>query len=214
MSGPGLFARQSTKPSDEDGALAVSDRTGAFRVEAGLSPTMSVGSSTEPVATPTPEERIKDASSRATGRMYTLNVDRLESRGSSTLRFPSRSGAAQGRGPLYCSLTALSNAASNGDAGDWLDAASVLKRDAVRLRNSASLGRHASVLLMLADALTFTTPGDPTLEPGASQAIQRGLSVLTDPYVSTEDEKSLMTDLLSRGWKVAPPFDEGLVPVG
>jgi hypothetical protein len=69
------------------------------------------------------------------------------------------------------------------------------------------------VLLTLADALTFTVPSDATLRSGAPEVLQQGLSVLTEPFVSTEDEKRLMMDLLSRGWNLAPAFDEGTSPV-
>jgi hypothetical protein len=85
-----------------------------------------------------------------------------------------------------------------------LDAASVLKRDAVRLRNSSSYGRHAYVLLTLADALTYTDPSDPTLKPRASELLESGISILTEPFVSTETEKDLMKGLLSHGWNIAP----------
>jgi hypothetical protein len=218
MTGTALLKR-STEKFAEAGGFAIADPADKAPIKLGAVPKMAlVDQVTQPPATPTPEPPdaggpVPAGSPVPAGWKALLNVNRLEGNQGATIRFSSRSDGAKGDGPLRFSLVALSKAASglSGNPGDWLDAASVLKRDAVRVRNSSSLGRHASVLLTLADALTFTLPSDPTLRPGATDALQRGLSVLTEPFISTETEKGLMIDLLSRGWNLAPA-SEGKPP--
>ncbi|HXA54016.1 MAG TPA: hypothetical protein VNV37_03985 [Solirubrobacteraceae bacterium] len=158
-------AAQLERPTEkfaEAGGFAVAD-TDKTPIKLGSVPKMAlVDQIAQPPATPTTEPQ--DAGSPApTGWKALMNLNRVEGSQGATIAFSSRSGGAKGDGPLYFSLAALSNAASvrSGNPGDWLDAASVLKRDAVRVRNSSSLGRHAAVLLTLADALTFTLPSDP-----------------------------------------------------
>jgi len=186
----------------------------ATRLELGESSSVAVKPAAEPAATPTPEEEpSRRFSSPSINPMYVLSLNRLEATNSATVQFSSRPHSAKPYSPLSVSLEALSRAASRPDAGAWLDAAATLKRDALRLRNSSAYGRHAAVLLTLADALTFTRPCDPTLRPGASDVLQRGLAVLTEPFVSTDAERDLMRDLLSRGWNIAPA-SEGLPPAG
>jgi hypothetical protein len=108
------------------------------------------------------------------------------------------------RGRLRESLHALNLAAGSNDATDWQEAAFLLKHEAVRLRRSP-LGRHAAVLLALADALTFTEPGDPTLKEGASKALRQGGALLTEPYISDGAERGLLHGLLNSGWNLTPP---------
>lgn len=213
MTGTTLLERPTEKFA-EAGGFAVGDPADKTPIKLGGVPKMApVEQIAQPPATPTPEPP-DTGSPPPPGWKAFLNLNRLEGSQGATITFSSRSNDAKGDGPLRFSLVALSKAASehSGNPGDWLDAASVLKRDAVRVRNSSSLGRHASVLLTLADALTFTLPSDPTLRPGATDALQRGLSVLTEPFISTETEKGLMIHLLSRGWNLAPA-SEGKPPV-
>lgn len=205
MTRSGLF-EPPANTRDEVGALAVADTLGDAPIDLACSPAAgTVQSATVPATTPTPEQQpLAGRNLRPTDPTYLRNLNRIEASSPGAVSFSFRTGDARTYGPLHFSLSALSKAASSHDAGDWLDAASALKRDAVRLRNSSGLGRHASVLLTLADALTFTLPSDPTLRPGASQILQRGLSVLTEPFISTDDEKGLMKELLSHGWNIAP----------
>jgi hypothetical protein len=197
---------------DEGDAFNVLAQASRTRLDLGEPSIIAVKPATEPAATPTPEEKPSPHFSfPSVGPMYVLSLNRLEATNSATVQFSSRTHDAQPYSPLSVSLEALSRAASRPDAGAWLDAAATLKRDAVRLRNSSAYGRHAAVLLTLADALTFTRPADPTLRPGASDVLQRGLAVLTDPFVSTDAERDLMRNLLSHGWNIAPA-SEGLPP--
>ncbi len=125
--------------------------------------------------------------------------------GSDSFRFAYHPRTAGGESRLHRSMAALRNVASPPEAvaGEWLEAAAILKRDAVRLRDT-SHARHATVLLTLADALTFTAPSEPTLETGAVGVLQRGLSLLTNPFVSQEAEENLAIELISAGWNLAP----------
>ena len=206
---------------DEGDAFRVVGEGSPTRLEFGSLSSSAVQPATELAATPMPERRLSRElperkpshgfSSAPGGPMYQLGLTRLEATNSATVQFSSRIHRDRPNSPLSVSLEVLSEVASRPDACAWLNAAATLKRDAVRLRNSSAYGRHAAVLLTLADALTFTRPSDPTLRPGASEALQRGLRVLTDPFVSTDAERDLMRDLLSRGWNIAPA-SEGLPP--
>lgn len=215
MTGIKLLDRPTEKFA-EAGGFAVADPADETPIKlGGLPETAWAKQLTQPAATPTPES--SDAESPlAAGWKALLNLNRLEGSSGRALKFSSHSDGARRHGPLHFSLVELSKVSSvsaqSGDVGDWLDAASVLKRDAIKVRNSSSLGRHASVLLTLADALTFTSPSDPTLSTDATKALQRGLAVLTDPFISTETEKGLMIELLSCGWNIAPA-SEGKPPV-
>jgi len=212
MTGSTLLEHQAEAALDERGAFNISAATSRTRLDLGEPSNVAVKPAAEPAAMPTPEgEPSPNFSSSSIGPMYMLSLNRLEATNSATVQFSSRAHDAQPYSPLSVSLEALSRAASKSDAGAWLDAAATLKRDAIRLRNSSAYGRHAAVLLTLADALTFTRPADPTLRPGASSVLQRGLAVLTDPFVSTDAERELMRNLLSHGWNIAPA-SEGLPP--
>jgi hypothetical protein len=105
------------------------------------------------------------------------------------------------------SLAALRALRSDRSPAGWSEAAATLKRDAVRLRRS-HYGRHASVLLALADALTFTEPTDPTLDAQAPVALDHGLSLLGEPHVTDSAEEALLVDLLSHGWNITPSVSE------
>jgi hypothetical protein len=212
MTGVQLLERPAEKLA-ETGGFAVTDPADEAPIKlGGLSDTVPEGSISRLIATPTPEP--PDRRSPVAGWETRLNLNGLEGNSVPAVRLSSRAEQGRDYGPLHYSLVALSKVASapSGDPGEWLDAASALKRDAVRVRNSSSLGRHAAVLLTLADALTYTVPSDPTLRLGATEALQRGLSVLTEPFVSVEAEKRLMIELLNCGWNIAPA-SEGKPPV-
>jgi hypothetical protein len=127
------------------------------------------------------------------------------SNGGRVIRFFGHAPVDTAENRLRRSMAALGKLAASPEPvpEEWLEAAAILKRDAVRLRNT-SQARHASVLLILADALTFTAPSAPTLENGALKVFQRGLALLTDPFISQEAEESLDIELISSGWNLAP----------
>ena len=104
---------------------------------------------------------------------------------------------------LRSSFTAISRLRSRRSAGDWVEAAATLKQDAVRLRNT-TYARHSSVLLALADALTFTEPSDPTLDAQATSVFNHSLSLLNESYVSEPDEEAFLVGMLSQGWNLSP----------
>lgn len=106
-------------------------------------------------------------------------------------------------GQLRASLHALGQVRSSTDPADWLEAAGTLKRDALRLRRT-SYARHSSVLLALADALTFTEPDDPTLGPDHAAAVDRGLALLVEPFVAEPQEEEFLVGMIEAGWNLAP----------
>lgn len=89
---------------------------------------------------------------------------------------------------------------------EWLSTAIVLKRAAVPLRNSTRT-RHASVLLSLSDALTFTERSE--LDAGAMRLLVDGVRLLMEPFLSQSAEERLLVDMLTRGWNLAP-ITEGM----
>ena len=105
------------------------------------------------------------------------------------------------------SFAALRALRSDRSPAGWSEAASTLKRDAVRLRRSP-YGRHASVLLAVADALTFTEPSDPRITSQAAAMLDHCLALLTEPHISEPAEEALLVDLLSEGWSLTPFVDE------
>jgi hypothetical protein len=113
---------------------------------------------------------------------------------------------------LRASLGALGQVRRSKEPADWLVAAATLKRDAVRLRGTA-LDRHSSVLLALADALTFTEPDEPTLSPGSSDALNRGVSLLIEPFVAEPDEENFLVEMMEAGWNLAPSADLAPLPL-
>lgn len=125
--------------------------------------------------------------------------------GAGRFTFSSHSLTETGENRLQQSLDTLNGVVSSPDpaASEWLNAAIMLKRDAVRLRNS-SQARHAAVLLTLADALTFTGPSEPTLDVGASRVLRQALALLTNPFISQEAEENLVIEMISLGWNLAP----------
>ena len=93
---------------------------------------------------------------------------------------------------------------ASAEPADWIEAAATLKRDAVRLRNTY-FARHASVLLAVADALTFTEPDDPTLDAGATAMFTDSLALLTEPFLSQPAEETFLLNLLGYGWNLGRP---------
>ena len=110
------------------------------------------------------------------------------------------------RGRLRSSFEALGAIRSSRDAADWLEAASALKADAIRLRNS-SAARHSAVLLATADALTFTDPEDPNLDPTAFESLERALAILGEPFIAERSEEDFLVGLIRSGWNLAPAVD-------
>lgn len=109
-------------------------------------------------------------------------------------------------GRLRSSFGALASVRLSHARADWLEAAAALKADALRLRNS-HLGRHADVLLSIADALTFTDPEGSSLDEQSLLVLQQGLSLLGEPFVSESAEEQFLVDLLRAGWHLAPAVD-------
>jgi len=138
--------------------------------------------------------REPDEHGERNGAVLTLPAGATEQPASASRRFPA-------------SLAALRALRSDRSPAGWSEAAATLKRDAVRLRHS-HYGRHASVLLALADALTFTEPTDPTLDAQAPAVLDRGLSLLAEPHVTEPAEEALLVDMLSHGWNLTPSVGE------
>lgn len=104
------------------------------------------------------------------------------------------------------SFGVLTQVRTSRSAGDWLDAAAVLKEEAVRLRDT-QYARHSSVLLALADALTFTDPSDETVEIQAG-TFDRALALLSEPFLAEPEEEDFLVDLLAHGWNLTPSADD------
>lgn len=138
---------------------------------------------------PLPEAETKEAANDASGGTATVAL--------ATGSQPKTSN------PLRRSLDALLEVRSGSQSGLlWLEAASILKADAVRLRPS-TLSRHSSVLLAIADALTFTEPDQASLQ-FSKETLDRCLQVLTSSFISEQTEESLLIDLLEHGWNLVP----------
>jgi hypothetical protein len=101
------------------------------------------------------------------------------------------------------SFEALANIQLTHSSADWLEAATVLKSDALRLRNS-HLARHADLLLAIADALTFTGPQDALINEQSFSVLRQGLSLLSEPFVGEPAEEEFLINLLKTGWHLAP----------
>jgi hypothetical protein len=112
--------------------------------------------------------------------------------------------AGRSRTPLRASLHALGELRSDA-SGDWLEAATVLKRDVVRLRGS-SYSRHAAVLLALADAFTFTEADEVAGSVGS--LVSHALGLLSEPYIAEADEEEFLGELLMAGWNLAPSDEQ------
>ncbi|HXR30541.1 MAG TPA: hypothetical protein VN752_05330 [Solirubrobacterales bacterium] len=109
--------------------------------------------------------------------------------------------------PLRASLEALSQLRSSAATVDWLEAAAVLKRDVVRLRDT-NYSRHAAVLLALADALTFTESAEVAAAGEGNTLFGHALGLLSEPYISEPDEEEFLSELLVAGWNLAPSEEQ------
>jgi hypothetical protein len=129
--------------------------------------------------------------------------DRL---GSVEILFENPPYVGRGQTPLRASLEILGELRSGADGADWLEAAIILKRDVVRLRES-NYSRHAAVLLALADALTFTEPGEVS-STGGNALVNHALGLLSEPYIAEADEEEFLGELLMAGWNLAPSEEQ------
>jgi hypothetical protein len=212
------------KPADRiveaDGSAAVADPADQTEIKlGGLRTTSANGAAThtrqqeksQPAAALEPE-RPDVPASIIKGWKAASSPGDLEGNKGATITFSSRTNSTNERSELSSSLDALSRIANaqNKDAVAWLETASVLKRDAIRLRSSSIYGRHASVLLTVADALTHTEPDDPTLHLTTCPVLREALALLTEPFVKGDDEKRLVRDLLAGGWNLAPAYEDAL----
>jgi hypothetical protein len=107
---------------------------------------------------------------------------------------------------IRSSLAALSRLRSSREPADWIEAATLMKRDVVRLRDT-HYARHTSVLLAMADALTFTEPSDPDLDPHAGAVFDHSLALLSESFIGEPEEEAVLRELLSLGWNLAPGLD-------
>ena len=110
---------------------------------------------------------------------------------------------------LSASFAALAGLRTSSTPAAWIETAATLKRDAIKLRNSP-FARHADVLLTLADALTFTDPAQ--VDNQSMAALERGLGVLSEPFISETAEEAFLIDLMARGWHLAPSVDPADYP--
>jgi hypothetical protein len=119
------------------------------------------------------------------------------------IAFEKGSAVSESRTPMRGSLEALSAVRSSGAGADWVEAAAILKRDVVALRDT-SYSRHAAVLLALADALTFTEPAEVSAAEGVQPLFSHALGLLSEPYISETSEEEFLGQLLGAGWNLAP----------
>lgn len=190
----------------ETGGLPVSDASNEQPISLMPSGAISHAKGVRPSSVATSgfrEDAVSSVPRRPTGQPGLMRSER--DNGTGRFTFTSHALTETGESRLHQSLDTLSKVVSSPDcgAGEWLDAAATLKRDAVRLRNS-SQARHAAVLLTVADALIFTAPSRPTLDEGASRALQQALALLTNPFISQEAEENLVVELITLGWNLAP----------
>jgi hypothetical protein len=114
-----------------------------------------------------------------------------------------------GASPLRRSYAVLTSIRSRHSETDWIEAAGILKEESIRLRQTHH-ARHSSVLLALADALTFTEPSDPTVDHQTA-IFDRALGLLSEPFLGEPDEEDFLTDLLSHGWNLTPSAADDLL---
>lgn len=86
---------------------------------------------------------------------------------------------------------------------EWLHAARLLRVAAIERRFSSP--RVASTALLLSDALSFTEVE--TVGVVGRAPLKRGLTLLMQAFVSTDDERGLLRELLEHRWYVTPGFD-------
>lgn len=129
-----------------------------------------------------------------------------ERHGSVQILFENPPYSGRGQTPLRASLEALGEVRSHAEGIDWLEAAIVLKRDVVRLRDS-NYSRHAAVLLALADALTFTETEEVPRDRRKA-LMSHALGLLSEPYIAEADEEEFLGELLMAGWNLAPSEEQ------
>lgn len=64
----------------------------------------------------------------------------------------------------------------------------------------------ADVCLVVADALTFTSPAE--LQPGALSVLGTALQALGKPRGEQGDERLIFSQFIKAGWRVTPAYDE------
>jgi hypothetical protein len=88
------------------------------------------------------------------------------------------------------------------DDAEWMRTARLLRSAAVERTSSSP--RAASVALLLSDALSFT---DADSIGAADRApLTTGLRTLLQPFISTDQERSVLAELLAHRWYVTPAF--------
>lgn len=70
--------------------------------------------------------------------------------------------------------------------------------------------RHAAVALALVDVLICARA---TLDVQQTEALRRAALALLEPYISTADERGVLTSLARAGLERVPPLDEGPLAV-
>jgi hypothetical protein len=101
-------------------------------------------------------------------------------------------------------LAALKDVAvGSADEARWMRAARLLRQAAVERKYGSP--RVASAALVVSDALTFTELQH--VDEGRREPLRVALRVLTQPFVSTEDEAAMFQAFLAGGWYVTAAFD-------
>jgi hypothetical protein len=86
----------------------------------------------------------------------------------------------------------------------WQDSARKLRAATAQERNRSR--RHAALALLLADVLSFTGPDDLDHQGRARDALELGWRVLSEPFVSTDAERRVTTELVRTGWQLTLPY--------
>ncbi len=86
---------------------------------------------------------------------------------------------------------------------DWVHASRLLREAAIERRHS--FPRVASVALLVADALMFTEVG--TVAQADRVPLRFAVRLLSQRFISTEEERELLRGLLHHGWYVTPSFN-------
>lgn len=88
------------------------------------------------------------------------------------------------------------------DDAEWMRTARLLRSAAIERTSSSP--RAASVALLLSDALSFT---DADSIAAADRApLTTGLRTLLQPFISTDQERAVLAELLAHRWYVTPAF--------
>jgi hypothetical protein len=101
-------------------------------------------------------------------------------------------------------LAALKDVAvGSADETRWMRAARLLRQAALERKYGSP--RLASAALVVSDALTFTELQD--VDEGRREPLRFALRVLTQPFISTDDEAAMFQAFLARGWYDTAAFD-------